>query len=140
MKPTEELRVATTPARRKGLDARERPLLPRGEKCFLLTSPFIEPAGAGERFWSCPTEQSPLVISCEGSDTNLFLSECRVQRPRLTQQKGEPRAPGLGRGFGPFPVWELPWLYPSLLFCKFLIPLEIGAADRAKSSGRRTYR
>ncbi len=43
MKTTEELRVATTPARRKGLDVRERPLLPPGEKCFLLTSPIIEP-------------------------------------------------------------------------------------------------
>ncbi len=39
---SEELRVATTPARRKGLDGREVPLLPRGEKCFLLTSPLQE--------------------------------------------------------------------------------------------------
>jgi len=31
-------------SRPKGLDAREGPLLPRREKCFLLTSPLIEPA------------------------------------------------------------------------------------------------
>jgi hypothetical protein len=44
MKTTEELRVATAPASPQGLDVREIPLLPRWEKCFLLTSPFIEPA------------------------------------------------------------------------------------------------
>jgi hypothetical protein len=46
MKATEELRVATTPASRKGLDVRELTSLQPRERCFLLTSPFIEPAPA----------------------------------------------------------------------------------------------
>jgi len=43
MKTTHELSIAATQRDPKGLDAREVPLLPRREKCFLLTSPFIEP-------------------------------------------------------------------------------------------------
>jgi len=44
MKPTTELRIAASKRDPKGLDVREVPLLQRREKCFLLTSPFIEPA------------------------------------------------------------------------------------------------
>jgi hypothetical protein len=48
MKTTHELSIAVTQHDQKGLDARELPLLPAREKCFLLTSPFIEP---GQRFF-----------------------------------------------------------------------------------------
>ena len=44
MKPTTELRITASKRDRKGLDVREVPLLPRREKCFLLTSLFIGPA------------------------------------------------------------------------------------------------
>ena len=37
-------RAARVVERGTRLDVRELPLLPRREKCFLLTSPFIEPA------------------------------------------------------------------------------------------------
>ena len=44
MKTSQEPWIAATQRDPKGLDAREIPLLRRREKCFLLTSPFIEPA------------------------------------------------------------------------------------------------
>ena len=45
MKTTQEPWIADIKRDQKGLDVRELPLLPAREKCFLLTSPFIEPGG-----------------------------------------------------------------------------------------------
>ena len=36
----------------QGLDVKERPLLQRREKCFLLTSPFIEPGTGHGQMWT----------------------------------------------------------------------------------------
>src|ERR1017187_6797496 len=44
VKTVNQLRISATRHDPKGLDVRELPLLQRKEKCFLLTSPFIEPA------------------------------------------------------------------------------------------------
>jgi hypothetical protein len=51
MKTTQEPWIAATQRDQKGLDARELPRLRRREKCFLLTSPFIEPADLALFFW-----------------------------------------------------------------------------------------
>ena len=44
MKTTKELRIAATQPNERGWMPENYLLLPRREKCFLLTSPFIEPA------------------------------------------------------------------------------------------------
>jgi hypothetical protein len=57
MKTVRQMRLVATKHDEKGLDARELPRLQRWEKCFLLTSPFIEREGAG-----CQRTTSPSAM------------------------------------------------------------------------------
>jgi hypothetical protein len=78
MKTVRQMRLVATKHDEKGLDARELPRLQRWEKCFLLTSPFIEPANCGPRDMWATSRISDSDTAHRRLDSFLAILICPV--------------------------------------------------------------